>query len=47
MSPPAVVIVWACRECCWVWPADRPYCGICGRNRANVTACPHPLRMCA
>jgi hypothetical protein len=40
-----VVTLWACKLCCWVWPEGRHYCGICGKNRADVTACPQPLHM--
>ena len=40
-----VISLWACRFCCWVWPEDRMFCGVCGRNRAEVTACHGALRM--
>jgi hypothetical protein len=45
MASKAVITVWACRFCFWVWPSGQGFCGTCGRSRANCSASPIPLRM--
>ena len=45
-GPPVILELWACKICCWIWETSRPYCGICGRAKAQCTACPgHVLKM--
>jgi hypothetical protein len=37
---PAVMELWACRWCRWLWPAEQLFCGVCGRGRALASAGP-------